>query len=181
MLLKGRRARETAGIKINEAFQRQQGKSAAQPAIKQERSWCLSNDMLQVPSTSHNQLPDRCGDMIQFQDGKRNVGVAPCHVFQVFTIIQLKQIYTTSSEAQSGRSIQEETTSGRFGPIWRRATKIPIKQQNTHGCQTNTALAPTTRSHGGLMMSINSCATSPYECHPRGGWGWLWVTDTFYL
>lgn len=33
------RVRKKAGIKINEAFQRQQGKTAVQPVIKQERSW----------------------------------------------------------------------------------------------------------------------------------------------
>lgn len=52
--------------------------------------------MLQVPSTSQNQLLDRFNNMIQFHDGKwgRGPGVALCHVFQMFTIIQLKQVFT---------------------------------------------------------------------------------------
>lgn len=80
--------------------------------------------MLQVPSTSQNQLPDRCGNMIQFQDGKRSVGVAPCHVFQLFTIIQLKQIRrswacvvnTGEARFKTKQMLTEETTSGTFRP-----------------------------------------------------------------
>lgn len=52
--------------------------------------------MLQVPSTSQNQLPDRCDDMIQFHDGKWDVDRESLCVmcFQMFTIIQLEQVYT---------------------------------------------------------------------------------------
>lgn len=51
--------------------------------------------MLQVPSTSQNQLLDQYDDMIQFHDGKWDVErEALCHVFQMFTVIQLRQVYT---------------------------------------------------------------------------------------
>lgn len=51
--------------------------------------------MLHVPSTSQNQLQDRYNDMIQFHHGKWDVDWDSLgHVFQMFTIIQLKQVYT---------------------------------------------------------------------------------------
>lgn len=51
--------------------------------------------MLQVPSTSQNQLLDQYDDMIQLHDGKWDVArEAPCRAFQMFTVIQLRQVYT---------------------------------------------------------------------------------------
>lgn len=112
-------------------------------------------------------------DMIQFQDGKWNVGVALCHGFQVFTIIQLEQIYrsracvvnTGEAHFQTKQILHEETTSGTFHPGCQQENKHlemsrkasnkgeeRARDWNTHGCQTKSGSSPAARSLGLLKL-----------------------------
>lgn len=93
LLLKRSTARMKGGIKINEAFQRQQEKQGLNLQLnKRAPSSKRWHSMLQVPSTSQNQLRDQYNDMIQFHDGKWNADWSRCA--QMFTMIQLQMVYT---------------------------------------------------------------------------------------
>lgn len=75
--------------------------------------------MLQVPSTSQNQLLDQYDDMIQFRDGgggtEHGQGVALCRAFPWFTILALKLLCTLVSRSkgcsQTKQTLRLETTT----------------------------------------------------------------------
>lgn len=120
--------------------------------------------MLQVPSTSQNQLPDRCGDMIQFQDGKRDAGVAASHVFQVFTIIQPRRIYMARAGCRHRTcrtTKRPAATSGRLRAR-RRATEV----KRTAARQSQPGL----QLRGAAVAGRPSTAAPPARVkrHPRG-------------